>query len=94
MVLLMRVGGAPGLSSMAWSQGHEGGVFLLVFVQRCLSNPCTGGGRCRFVVVVVFVKPLFPFVRGIVGAGIVLWLRPGREVLWGVDRKQSTLLPS
>jgi hypothetical protein len=27
MVLLMRVGGAPGLSSIAWSQGHDGGSF-------------------------------------------------------------------
>jgi len=27
MVLLMRVGGAPGLSSIAWSQGCDGGSF-------------------------------------------------------------------
>jgi hypothetical protein len=27
MVLLMRVSGAPGLSSIMWSQGHDGGSF-------------------------------------------------------------------
>ena len=72
----------------------KGGVSLLAFVRRRLDNLCIGGGRCHFVAGVVFARPLFLFVQGIVGVGITPWLRPGREALWGVGRKRSILLPS
>src|SRR5712671_1440269 len=74
MVLLMRVAGAPGFRSMAWSQVLEGGNPFAF--RRRHGSLDTGGEHCLIGGEgVSFVLRLCLVTLSPVGGGIELWLR-------------------